>query len=289
MQCTGNIESKKNEKQIDTGKGKINAMHKEESMKIDQILYQHSVSDDSNLIYEPHCHTTCEIYYLLEGDVECTVEGTVYCPKPQSLLLIEPQKFHSTKVLSNRNYHRIRIHFAPDLLTEEEQRILLKPFYKNNIYYEDISQYHLEQYFDSVGKAVDLGKEIQDIAFCTRTKALLTQIFAISSEVKEKEVAPNADALKIMKYVKEHLTENMTLEGLADTFFISRNHLTNIFKKATGTTVNNYILFKRIALAQEYMKKGDSLTEAAYKSGFNDYSSFYRSYKKVCGIAPSGK
>ena len=264
-------------------------MHKEDSMKIEQILYQHSLSDDSNLIYEPHCHTTCEIYYLLEGDVECTVEGTVYCPKPHSLLLIAPQKFHSTIVLSNRNYHRIRIHFSPDLLTEEEQKILLKPFYKENIYYEEIEQYHLKQYFDAIGEAVDLDREVRDIAFCTRTKSLLTQIYAISSEEIEKEIAPNEDALKIMEYVKEHLTENMSLEGLADRFYISKNHLTNLFKKATGTTVNNYIMFKRIALAQEYIKKGDSLTEAAFKSGFNDYSSFYRSYKKVCGNAPSGR
>ena len=47
------------------------------------------------------------------------------------------------------------------------------------------------------------------------------------------------------------LTEHLTLEGLAEKFYMSKNHLTAIFKRAAGTTVARYILYKRMTIARK--------------------------------------
>ena len=90
----------------------------------------------------------------------------------------------------------------------------------------------------------------------------------------------------ILFYLNQHLKEPLTLDEISDHFFISKHHLNKVFKKATGTTVIDYLLRKRIAYAQMLLFNGWHAKEAAADSGFSDYSSFYRSYVRILGHPP---
>lgn len=50
----------------------------------------------------------------------------------------------------------------------------------------------------------------------------------------------------VKEYLDEHYTEKLTLDDLAEKFFINKFYLSKIFKEAYGTTVNNYLISKRI-------------------------------------------
>ena len=54
-------------------------------------------------------------------------------------------------------------------------------------------------------------------------------------------------------------------------------------------TVHQYITNKRFTYANELIKNGTNITEAAHNAGFNNYSSFYRAYKKQFGTSPNKK
>ena len=54
-----------------------------------------------------------------------------------------------------------------------------------------------------------------------------------------------------------------------------------------GCTVWEYVIRRRIYSARQRLFLGGNVTDAYQKSGFNDYSSFFRAYKKVVGISPS--
>ena len=58
------------------------------------------------------------------------------------------------------------------------------------------------------------------------------------------------------------------------------------FKKETGYTLHNYILSKRLFKAKELIKSGTPITTASMQCGFNDYSSFLRSFKKTFNCSP---
>ena len=79
--------------------------------------------------------------------------------------------------------------------------------------------------------------------------------------------------------------EKLTLDEIADEFYITKYHLARIFKEATGHTVNEYIRLKRIRNV-EALSDEATLSEAAAKSGYKDYSSFYRAYVKANGKPP---
>ena len=58
------------------------------------------------------------------------------------------------------------------------------------------------------------------------------------------------------------------------------------FRAQTGYTIHAYLTGKRLMLAREKIASGVPMMEAACKSGFGDYSNFYRCYVKRFGISP---
>ena len=90
----------------------------------------------------------------------------------------------------------------------------------------------------------------------------------------------------ILDFINENITEKMTLDDIAGHFFLTKQYLCKMFKKNTGYTINRYIAYQRIALVKEAYFNGMSLSEACYKAGFNDYSSFYRAYSGITNESP---
>ena len=260
-------------------------MYQEDSFRTQAAVFAHTRSDESGMEYKMHCHEIYEIYYMISGNAQYFLEGRVYQPHPGSLIIIPPGCFHGLKVLDGQEYNRIRLHFDSSQLGEEEQHFLLSPFEKEWRCFEE--QFQLEWHFRSLEDCGSYGKDLQNIAIRARITSLLTSIFAIYQNTPASARGKEGQVQEILRYINENITEPLTLENLAESFYMSKNHLTAIFKGATGTTVARYILYKRMALVRRDLAGGMPAAEAAAKAGFGDYSSFFRAYKKMFGHSPS--
>ncbi len=69
--------------------------------------------------------------------------------------------------------------------------------------------------------------------------------------------------------------------------FLSKNQLNRIIKKATNSTVWSYITAKRLIYANELLYQGTPPLKTYEYCGFSVYPTFYKSYKKYFGHAPS--
>mgnify|MGYP003307623518 CR=1 FL=1 len=100
--------------------------------------------------------------------------------------------------------------------------------------------------------------------------------------------AKNEDEIisKIISEINSSLTTELSIKYLCEKYFISESRLIVRFKKVTGVTPHKYILQKRLAIASKLLSEGETAADAARKSGFNDYSSFYRAFLKEYGISP---
>ena len=118
--------------------------------------------------------------------------------------------------------------------------------------------------------------------------ALVMVILYLISQVGQFSSSDRHDSHveQVISYINNHYAEEIDLEILASTFFISPNYLCRIFRKSTGLTVHDYIRRKRLSKVRELRGNGKSISEAAMLSGFSDYSSFYRTYKKLMGCSP---
>lgn len=222
-------------------KGGSRNLYQEESFKTELAMYTRTRSDAADIEYKMHCHNSYEIYYMIAGNVTYFLEGTSYRPRPGSLIVIPPNCFHGLQVMDDSEYYRIRIHFVPELLSRQERDLILGPLASDWNCFEE--QFAMEWYFHALEECGSYKKEVQDIAIRTQVLAVLIKIFAICSAQGPRK-GKEGQIQDIIGYINENLALSLTLEGLAEQFFMSKNHLTAIFKRATGTTVAKYILYK---------------------------------------------
>lgn len=90
----------------------------------------------------------------------------------------------------------------------------------------------------------------------------------------------------IIRYINDNLCSDLSLDMIAEKFFISKFHLERIFKKKIGATVHNYITQRRLTLARQKLYSGESPTDIYKSCGFTNYSTFYRSFQKMYNITP---
>jgi len=92
----------------------------------------------------------------------------------------------------------------------------------------------------------------------------------------------------ILDYIHDHYSEDITLQDLAEKVFISRNHLSSIFRNATGETFNTYLTRVRMEKAKSMIVDGGCLIyEVADKVGYKNVPYFSTLFKKYTGFNPS--
>jgi len=90
----------------------------------------------------------------------------------------------------------------------------------------------------------------------------------------------------IFRYIREHLTEDLSLEVLEEQFYVSRYHLCREFKKLTGQTIHSYVVKSRLDLCKKYIEQGKPIKEVYSLGGFGGYNHFFRAFKKEYGMTP---
>ena len=90
-----------------------------------------------------------------------------------------------------------------------------------------------------------------------------------------------------VEYIKEHISEPLSVEKLAANYYISKDYLTRLFKKQLGQNPSSYIKEQRMFLAKELIETTDmSITLISARVGYENYSAFITSFKKYYGVTP---
>lgn len=98
----------------------------------------------------------------------------------------------------------------------------------------------------------------------------------------------NASRLnRVVKYIEEHIAEDMSLLTLAGTAGLSVHHFKQIFKEETGKAPHKYLIERRIHHAKEMLLgTNTSLAQIALAVGFSDQSHFTLNFRKLTGTTP---
>jgi len=104
----------------------------------------------------------------------------------------------------------------------------------------------------------------------------------ISSYFNERSVV-----LEIKDYIMKNLKNELSLDTIATNFFMSKYYMCHLFRDETGMTIKNYINLQRISRARELLLSGLTPADIPKLCGYNDYSTFYRTFKKFTGYSPN--
>lgn len=90
-----------------------------------------------------------------------------------------------------------------------------------------------------------------------------------------------------ISYIRDHLTENIRIERLAEVAFLSRSQLSVRFREETGMTITEYIRLQKIKKAQKFLTSTDKTPiEISTYLGFSSQSHFQKVFKDVTGMTP---
>ncbi len=97
----------------------------------------------------------------------------------------------------------------------------------------------------------------------------------------------NEHVIKILHYIEEHITENLTLQTISAKMNLSKEYTSYMFKKEMGKTLTAYVNERKLLLAKEMIIDGAmTLTDIASYLGYENYNYFSRIFKNNLGITP---
>ena len=247
---------------------------------------------------EYHYHEFCKLLLLVSGQGNYVVEGQRYRLQPGDAILIGSRSGHRPEIEEGTVYERIIIYISPEFLTKAstEECDLTEIFSGVRGPILRMAENRRRKVFSL---AAELEKELSSDTYgreILSNVALLRLLVELGRSLRRKEnqepspVIPNHPrVLEWMRYIEEHLTEDLDIDLLAETFFISKYHMMRLFHREVGTTIHNYLSQRRLMYARDLISKGMRATEACYRSGFRSYSSFTRAYGKHFGTTPTGR
>lgn len=95
------------------------------------------------------------------------------------------------------------------------------------------------------------------------------------------------DLNDLIEYLEEHLLEEISIKELSMKIGISEYHLKRTFSFIAGMSIVEYIRNRKLSLANVDLLKGRSVTEVAFKYGYNSIEGFSRGFYQWCGYLPS--
>lgn len=237
-----------------------------------------------------HTHNCYEIYLFLEGDVKFIAENKSYSLEPYDVVIAKKHELHNISFIKATPYHRIVLQVWPDFFqhnncTEYEEFFLNSSASGDNkIPGEIVRSSGLYDAFKKYQKYSNNYK----LKHTPILNAIVTEILYLINNTKQFATPDysNTPLGKIILYLNEHYTEDISLEILEKQFFLSKSYLCRLFRNTTGLTIFDYIRKKRLAMVQDLTNNGMSISDAAKTAGFHDYSSFYRAYNKEYGNSP---
>lgn len=242
-------------------------------------------------------HTTIHpmLMYILHGKGTILVEGVRYSIGEGDAVLLTPgELFHCQ--IDNQVYHeRIVLHFHPETFHSLpcDTSNLFDPFSKRKHGAGNLIGAATMQ---STGLAAQISELLALVqradpqiglqCLCTITQILiLLTDAATSSGYAHSDTSALTDS--ILAYLNEHYSEQISIESVAKAFGLSKSYLSHLFKEQVGMSLWNYVILRRLHLFNDLLRQGRAIEETCYDVGFQNYSNFFRLYKKHMGITPT--
>ena len=241
-------------------------------------------------------------YYqiLLIAKGECFFqleENSVYCNAETAVFMKPEQKVNMTYHYNKYPLELLSIRILPSYLEELsdetcdlEKSFALIPTPKTMVHLDTRDTTLLK----NVSKTIivltrtenDFGYQLYEKNMLSILAILFLRSYIASDHVvlsRNRKILVMDD---IFRYIREHLTEDLSLEVFEEQFYVSRYHLCREFKKLTGQTIHSYIVKSRLDLCKKHIEAGKPIKEVYALGGFGGYNHFFRAFKKEYGMTP---
>ncbi len=242
---------------------------------------QHSVSFITPL-NKGHMHNQNELFFLAGGNMTAYCNNSSVIIQSPAVVIFPSYSIHSGASTDENVYDRYKLFFSDDTVKNSPLRDRADFFRKDTMSVIALSQAQsdlLLSYFDRLGQLNDPSA----------TEYMTVWIlYELSFWADFKDQAPKGPTYihQLLRYLAENHQKHITLEALAERYFISRAKLVADFKKSTHMTVGEFLSLIRLNNAKSLLEQGPSVKAAALACGYHDESYFIGKFAELFGTTP---
>ena len=260
---------------------------------LDQDFRLFHIKDQTKREFSYHYHDFHKVIVFLSGKAAYHIEGKSYYLNPWDILLVNRHAIHKPEIDFSVPYERFVLWIRDDIASADLLRCFQKAIDRsfNLIRLDSGTQEKLKQLLYELEAALKdqkFGSDLLGTALFTQFMVYVNRIFLEKQYIYDtRSYSSDSQVEELLRYINHSLTEDLSIETLARKYYLSKYHMMRKFKDETGYTIHNYIVNKRLLLARTKISEGMPVLKAAQASGFSDYTTFSRAYKKQFGTPPS--
>ncbi len=243
-----------------------------------------------------HNHDCLEVYYSISGGRQFFVDGRLYDNCDGDLFVINQFETHKPVLADGEHHERIVLCVSPEYpaslsTTETDLSACFfrrPPGFSHRVHLNTAERAQFLSLIKRCGNAQGYGADVVENACFTELMLLIGSLYAPEHPAASAaESSHSAEQVGLMlDYINQRIAEPLTIERIAEQFYLSRGYLCRLFKQETGTTINKYIVARRISIAKRLLTDGATVHEACEQSGFGDYAHFIRAFGQAVGSSP---
>ncbi len=227
-------------------------------------------------------HPYHEIFFYIGGEAHFICEEKRYPLLPCTTVVIPRGTFHQF-VVTGKESDYCRCVFKFEAVSELDEMIERRMSGIFLLQSDKVTQLFLQarDLYDA-----PMGRTEKD----TLLKALFAQILVYLGEPTEYAAVPDgyhALTRTALELINRRIGVPLSVGELASELYVSPSYLAHIFKRDLLISIHRYILEKRLIQANERIQSGEKPTAVAAECGFQNYSAFYRQYKRMFGVSPA--
>lgn len=246
------------------------------------------LKDKSKTEYSFHYHDFYKLIIFIKGQVTYSIEGKDYELTPYDIVIVGKNDIHCPKISSDVEYERYVLYLSEKFLEEDDRlKCCFERSKHEHNYVTRLESSDFEYVLDLLKHAEsDISSDKYAGDLYGRLK-VYEAILKINESVYNNglcfsgNVHYNQKIVDVCEYINNHLNEELSVEKLADQFFISKYYFMRLFKEHSGVSLHQYIIEKRVIYALSLQNAGYSIKESSELAGFNDYSTYLRASKKI--------
>lgn len=269
----------------------MRAFHEIRTYDSDYMVWQSSYT---NISFLAHWHQEIEFIYVRSGSIHLSVNEDEFTAHQGDLVLIDTGDFHYSDSSERENQLDFLI-FAPGIVSSlYHHSYFIHPL----ITAEQLDAYGLSRelplLIDSISRELNQHQPYYQEIVTASIRRFWYEL--CRNHPRTQSVMPGQnkrmnmlyDMQKLLSYMEDHYTENITLSFAAAQIGFSESHFSKVFKKLMGVNFVTYLSLVRVEQAAAMLKNtSNKITDIAMNCGFNNVRSFNRTFKEVTGYTPS--
>lgn len=252
-----------------------------------KILYAGELKKSIGWKEQLHSHPFCEIVYVKSGSGTLHTDSGNFPVHRGDLLIYNPGILHSEA--SDENLEFSLLFCGIDRLHLKDKPVnCILDVNACPVLHTDRLQPFFECYFENLIAEMQSKSYYYDEVSGALVRIILNLVLRLLAEQDKSYFKTNESYQRARDYIDRNYSQIECVEDVCKNMYISRYYLTHLFKEYSGLSPIQYIISKRMEKAKQLLEATDlPIHDIALQSGYNEISSFLKTFKKIENMTPS--